>query len=114
MSLKGYQKEVDNWVKKYRKTGYFPPLAIIARLAEETGELAREINHKFGPKKKKSSESRQEIGDEIASPQVAQQILSIVLCLQILFLAFAMLDAELAHIQEPPFNPDLRSASYYA
>ncbi len=66
MSLKGYQKEVDNWVKKFRKTGYFPPLAIIARLAEETGELAREINHNFGPKKKKSSESRQEIGDEIA------------------------------------------------
>jgi NTP pyrophosphatase (non-canonical NTP hydrolase) len=66
MSLKGYQKEVDNWVKKFKKIGYFPPLAIIARLAEETGELAREINHNFGPKKKKSSESGQEIGDEIA------------------------------------------------
>jgi len=66
MSLKPYQEEVDVWVKKYMKTGYFPPLAIIARLAEETGELAREINHKFGPKKKKSTESKQEIGDEIA------------------------------------------------
>lgn len=66
MSLKAYQEEVDNWVKKYMKTGYFPPLAIIARLAEETGELAREINHRFGSKKKKHNESKQEIGDEIA------------------------------------------------
>lgn len=66
MSLRIYQKEVDKWVKKHIKTGYFPPLAIIARLAEETGELAREINHRFGPKKKKSTENNKEIGDEIA------------------------------------------------
>jgi NTP pyrophosphatase (non-canonical NTP hydrolase) len=33
---------------------------------EEVGELAREINHRFGPKKKKPTEKKQEIGDEIA------------------------------------------------
>ena len=66
MSLKAYQKEVDNWIKKQMKTGYFPPLAIIARLAEETGELAREINHRFGPKKKKPTENKREVGEEIA------------------------------------------------
>ena len=66
MSLKAYQKEVDNWIKKQMKTGYFPPLSIIARLAEETGELAREINHKYGPKKKKPTENKQDIGEEIA------------------------------------------------
>ena len=65
MSLKTYQKKVDRWVKKYMETGYFPPLAIIARLAEEMGELSREINHQFGPKKKKDSEDTRELGEEI-------------------------------------------------
>ena len=32
---------------------------------EETGELAREINRRFGPKKKKSSEAEKDIGEEI-------------------------------------------------
>jgi len=65
MSLIKYQKSVNNWIKQY-KIGYFKPLEILARLAEEVGELAREINHQYGPKKKKSSEKKNEIGDEIA------------------------------------------------
>lgn len=62
--MKKEQQEVANWIEKH-KIGYFKPLEIIARLAEETGELAREINHRFGPKKKKPSEQTKEIGDEI-------------------------------------------------
>jgi NTP pyrophosphatase (non-canonical NTP hydrolase) len=58
------QKQVDRWVKQY-KIGYFKPLEILARLTEEVGELAREINHAFGPKKKKTTEKKNEIGDEI-------------------------------------------------
>ncbi len=58
------QKEVDAWVQQY-KLGYFKPLEIIARLAEETGELAREINHRYGPKKKKSTEDAGDVEDEI-------------------------------------------------
>ena len=65
MSLAKYQKSVNDWVKQYA-LGYFKPLEILARLAEEVGELARELNHQFGPKKKKSSEKENEIGDEIA------------------------------------------------
>ncbi len=65
MSLAKYQKSVDTWVRKH-KIGYFKPLEIIARLMEEVGELAREINHHYGPKKKKSTEAKSEIGDEIA------------------------------------------------
>lgn len=38
----------------------------ITRLIEEGGELAREINHRYGPKKKKPQEQTQKIGDEIA------------------------------------------------
>ena len=40
-------------------------LKILARLVEETGELAREINHLYGPKKKKSEETTKEMADEI-------------------------------------------------
>lgn len=39
---------------------------MMARLTEETGELAREINHRFGPKKKKAEEDVNEVGDEMA------------------------------------------------
>lgn len=63
--MKNLQEQVDNWIAE-TKLGYFEPLAIFARLVEEVGELAREINHKFGPKKKKKSEADNELGDEIA------------------------------------------------
>ena len=62
--MKKIQKEVDEWVNQH-KIGYFKPLEIIARLTEETGELAREVNHRFGPKKKKNTEDKKEIEDEI-------------------------------------------------
>ena len=65
MSLKEIQNEVDKWVNKYA-VGYWKPHEILARLTEEVGELAREINHVYGPKKKKSSEETKEISDEIA------------------------------------------------
>jgi NTP pyrophosphatase (non-canonical NTP hydrolase) len=32
--------------------GYFHPLTNLARLSEVVGELAREINHRFGQKTK--------------------------------------------------------------
>lgn len=63
--MKKIQKQVDDWVKQY-KIGYFKPLEILARLTEEVGELAREINHRYGPKKKKSTEELSEVGDETA------------------------------------------------
>jgi len=62
--MKKVQKQVDEWVRKH-KIGYFKPFEILARLTEEVGELAREINHKFGPKKKKATEKTKEISDEI-------------------------------------------------
>jgi NTP pyrophosphatase (non-canonical NTP hydrolase) len=41
------QKKIDAWFKA-NNFDYWKPLEIIARLAEETGELAREVNHRFG------------------------------------------------------------------
>jgi len=63
--MKRIQKEVDEMISEY-KVGYFKPLEILARLVEEVGETARELNHLFGPKKKKESEETQELGDEMA------------------------------------------------
>jgi NTP pyrophosphatase (non-canonical NTP hydrolase) len=63
--MKKYQEQVDEWISQY-KIGYFKPLEIMARLTEETGELAREINHRYGPKKKKDTEDIKDMEDEVA------------------------------------------------
>jgi len=63
--MKKFQKQVDDWVTQY-EIGYFKPLEVLARLTEEVGELARELNHRFGPKKKKTEEQNNDLGDEIA------------------------------------------------
>lgn len=64
MSFKEIQKQVDDWAKQY-KVPYWQPHEILARLMEETGELAREINHIYGPKKKKDGEEPKEMADEL-------------------------------------------------
>ncbi len=58
------QKDVDKWIQQH-KIKYWNPHEIIARLMEEVGELAREINHIYGPKKKKKTEDKKDIQDEI-------------------------------------------------
>ncbi|PNZ70212.1 nucleotide pyrophosphohydrolase [Staphylococcus croceilyticus] len=67
-SMKDMQNEVDDYIGQF-KVGYFSPLANLARLTEEVGELAREINHYHGEKKKKDSEAentiKAELGDNL-------------------------------------------------
>ncbi|MDD5254241.1 MAG: nucleotide pyrophosphohydrolase [Candidatus Nanoarchaeia archaeon] len=65
MSLKKVQKDVEEWTSQFN-VQYWQPHEILARLMEETGELAREINHKYGPKKKKESEDAKDLSDEMA------------------------------------------------
>ena len=65
MSLDDIQKEVDEWAGQY-KVKYWAPLVQLARLTEETGEVAREINHLHGTKKKKESEVTKGLGQELA------------------------------------------------
>lgn len=64
MDMNEMQQEVDKYISQF-KVGYFSPLANLARLTEEVGELAREINHHHGEKKKKNSESHNTIEDEL-------------------------------------------------
>jgi NTP pyrophosphatase (non-canonical NTP hydrolase) len=65
MSFKPVQQEVDQWISQF-KEGYFPPLPMLARVAEEVGELARVIAHRYGGKKPKPGEAEGDVGEEIA------------------------------------------------
>lgn len=59
------QQEVDQWISQFEE-GYFPPLAMLARLTEEVGELSRALMHHHGGKKPKSGEDAGDVGGEIA------------------------------------------------
>jgi NTP pyrophosphatase (non-canonical NTP hydrolase) len=63
--LKDAQAQVDAWISQFEE-GYWPPLSNLARLAEEVGELAREMNHRFGHKTKKADEAEQDLALELA------------------------------------------------
>lgn len=63
-SMEEMQKEVDAYIGQF-KTGYFSPLANLARLTEEVGELAREINHHYGEKQKKATEAENTVAAEL-------------------------------------------------
>jgi NTP pyrophosphatase (non-canonical NTP hydrolase) len=65
MSLAESQARVDRWISQFEE-GYFHPLTNMARLSEEVGELAREINHRFGQKTKKKEEAEGDLGMEMA------------------------------------------------
>jgi NTP pyrophosphatase (non-canonical NTP hydrolase) len=65
MSLRDCQARVDAWISQFEE-GYFHPLTNLARLAEEVGELAREVNHRFGQKTKKAEEHPGDLGMEMA------------------------------------------------
>lgn len=59
------QQEIDTLIKEEWQSDYWQPLSSLARLTEEVGELAREINHSYGEKPKKASESQGSIASEL-------------------------------------------------
>lgn len=72
-SLKAIQQEVDQYIGQF-KEGYFHPLSMLARMTEEVGELAREVNHQYGEKPKKPGEEENTISNELGD------ILFIIVC----------------------------------
>jgi NTP pyrophosphatase (non-canonical NTP hydrolase) len=68
------QTRVDAWISRFEE-GYFDPLTNLARLAEEVGELAREVNHRFGRKTKKPDEPEGDMAMEMAD------ILFVLICM---------------------------------
>jgi NTP pyrophosphatase (non-canonical NTP hydrolase) len=74
MTLRDSQARVDAWIAQFEE-GYFHPLTNLARLTEEVGELAREINHRFGQKTKKREEPEGDLAMEMAD------ILFVLICI---------------------------------
>ena len=74
MALREAQETVDRWISQY-KEGYFSPLSNLARLTEEVGELARELNHRYGDKPPKATDPPADLAMELAD------VLFVVLCL---------------------------------
>ena len=65
MKISEAQRAVDAWIGQF-KEGYWPPLTNLARLTEEVGELARELNHRYGNKVKRADEPEQDLALELA------------------------------------------------
>ena len=74
LTVKWMQGEVDRWIMEIGK-GYFPPLANMAILTEEVGELARVIVRKYGPQVAKASDLDRNLEEELAD------VLWVVACL---------------------------------
>src|SRR6266849_6799206 len=64
-TLRDVQQEIDTLIKEEWQSNYWMPLSSLARLTEEVGELAREINHTYGEKPKKASEEQGDIVAEM-------------------------------------------------
>ena len=69
-----HQQRVDRWISQFEE-GYFHPLTNLARLTEEVGEFAREVNHRFGQKPKKKDEAEADLAMEMAD------ILFVLICM---------------------------------
>ena len=65
MDLKQAQASVHAWISQFEE-GYWPPMHNLARLVEEVGELARELNHLYGSKPKRPDEPPQDLAMELA------------------------------------------------
>ncbi len=74
MPLTDHQRRVDQWISQF-EAGYFDPLTNMVRLSEEVGELAREVNHRFGKKTKKPDEAEGDLAMEMAD------ILFVLICM---------------------------------
>jgi NTP pyrophosphatase (non-canonical NTP hydrolase) len=64
-TLYDVQQEIDSLIKEEWHSHYWAPLSSLARLTEEVGELAREINAHYGEKPKKASEGEGNIAAEM-------------------------------------------------
>jgi NTP pyrophosphatase (non-canonical NTP hydrolase) len=64
-TLQDVQREIDTLIREEWHSHYWAPLSSLARLTEEVGELAREVNHTYGEKPKKADEEQGNIAAEM-------------------------------------------------
>ena len=61
--LRAIQAFVDRWIKQRGR--YWSPLSQFARLAEEVGELGRELNFRYGDKPRAAKDEGGSLTDEL-------------------------------------------------
>lgn len=61
--LPALQRFLDAWIKQ--RGSYWSPLSQYARLAEEVGELGRELNFQFGDKPRADKDAGGSVTDEL-------------------------------------------------
>jgi NTP pyrophosphatase (non-canonical NTP hydrolase) len=88
------QAEVDQTIRD--AGGYWPPLANLARLLEECGELARAINQYHGPKERKANEAQVTVEEELGDVLYVLLVLANSLDVD----AQAALDASVAKVRD--------------
>ncbi|KUO96848.1 nucleotide pyrophosphohydrolase [Ferroacidibacillus organovorans] len=74
-TLSDVQRDVDEFISQFEE-GYFHPMTLIVRLTEELGELAREVNHHYGEKKKKATEPEGSIALELGDMLIVMACLA--------------------------------------
>ncbi|HEY0493501.1 MAG TPA: nucleotide pyrophosphohydrolase [Candidatus Dormibacteraeota bacterium] len=62
-TLPELQTMLDRWIKEHGR--YWTPLSQYARLAEEVGELGRELNFRYGDKPRAQKDSGGALADEL-------------------------------------------------
>lgn len=61
--LPAIQADLDRWIKAHGR--YWSPLSQFARLAEEVGELGRELNFRYGDKPRTAKDEPASLTDEL-------------------------------------------------
>jgi len=74
LTLTDAQARVDKWIQTLG-VRYFSELTNLAQLVEEVGELARLISRTYGEQSFKASETKKDLGDEMAD------VLFVLICL---------------------------------
>lgn len=100
MTLAAAQSAVDETI--LGAGGYWPPLANLARLFEECGELARAVNQSHGPKVRKPGETAVEVQEELGDCLYVLLVLANSLGVD----AGAGLEAALAKVRARSLRPD--------
>jgi NTP pyrophosphatase (non-canonical NTP hydrolase) len=99
MTLSTAQSAVDESILE--AGGYWPPLANLARLFEECGELARAVNQSHGPKVKKPGEDAVAVQEELGDCLYVLLVLANSLGVD----AEAGLEASLAKVRQRSLRP---------
>ena len=93
LTLRQAQAAVDASIRALG--GYWPPLANLARLFEECGELARAVNQAYGNKRVKPDEAQAAVHEELGDALYVLLVLANSLDVD----AAAALDAALAKVK---------------